>query len=111
MASIYIITASNPNAKKHIDKTIENAISVDDVEVYFTGDELNKVKEIGKIHGYYAWGAKAGQNAINIWNLMQEKDHVLIYQDKHYTYYSKVAFKSHNKEFALKNWGDYSKRV
>lgn len=102
--NIFIITASSPRAKEHIYATIDKPIPKEKVEIYFSESELEEVKKIGNIHNYYAWGAKKGDYNIRIWNIMQRGDYLLVYQNKKYTYYSKIAFKSKNKEFALDNW-------
>ena len=104
MSNIFIITASNPSAKKHVQDTIENPIPPEKVEKHFGSSEIDQVREIGK-SGYYAWGATPGIWNIPHWASMKVGDHVLIYQDKMYTYVTKVAFKARNRDFALANWG------
>lgn len=58
--NIFIITASSPGAREHIYATIDNPIPKEKVEIHFSGSELEEVKKIGNIYGYYAWGAKEG---------------------------------------------------
>lgn len=106
MASgLYIFTASNSAAKDHIRDTIDNAIPSGKVEKYFSEPDLNKIQEIGRKHGYYAWGATPGAQNITRWGSMNAGDHVLVYQDKTYTYYSKVVYKIHHPEMAVEFWG------
>lgn len=105
MNNVFVFTASGTDAKRHISDTIENPIPHMKVEKHFTGKELAKVKEINKKHKYYAWGALPGEGNINTWKKIQIGDHVLVYQNKTYTYYSKVLFKARNADFALDNWG------
>lgn len=102
--NIFIITASSQASKEHIDATIENPIPKEKIEPHFRGADLEQVKKIGRLHGYYAWGAKEGDYNTRTWNRMQTGDHLLVYQNKKYTYYSKIVFKNRNKEFALDNW-------
>jgi hypothetical protein len=102
-SNLYVITASNPSAKQHIDATIEHPIPPGKVEPYFIGDELDQVKKVGISHGYYAWGATPGPINISNWQSMHVGDHVLIYQDKMYTYCTAVVFKQKNRDFALAN--------
>lgn len=103
MNDIFIITASNDAAKEHVRATIENRIDKEKVETHFEGEQLKKIRNIALEDRYYAWGAKPGRGE-TYWRLLQDGDHVLIYQDLHFTYVSKVLFKAHNREFALDNW-------
>jgi len=105
MSNLFIFTACNADAKRHIVDTIDNPIPAEKVEKHFTGDELLQVRKIGVEHGYYAWGATPGERNIPNWEKISQGDHFLIYQDGAYTYYAKVLFKAHNKAFALDNWG------
>jgi hypothetical protein len=105
MTNLFVITASNPEARQHVADTIEHRIRADKVERHFAGDELAEVKKIGIKHGYYAWGAAPGPRNRSTWAKMQIGDHVLVYQNRSYTYYTTVLFKAHNREFALDNWG------
>ena len=105
MKNVFVFTASGTNAKQHIKDTIENPIPHMKVEKHFMGKDLAKVIEINKKHKYYAWGALPGEGNINTWSKMQIGDHVLVYQNKKYTYYSRVLFKARNADFALDNWG------
>jgi hypothetical protein len=106
MTNIFIFTASNAEAKKHLHDTVENPIPPEKVGKHFSGNELTRVREIGeKQHGYYAWGARPGSGNIATWNRMQLGDLVIVYQNGFYTFLSKVLFKAKNKNFAIENWG------
>jgi hypothetical protein len=105
MKNVFIITATNPEAQLHIKDTIERAIPRERVEKFFSGRELEKVKQIGLTHGYYAWGAVPGPRNVPTWEKMQIGDYVLVYQTKTYTYLTKVLFKEQNELFAVENWG------
>ena len=108
MSNLFVITASNPGAMQHVEDTIKNPILADKVERHFAGSELAEVKSIGLKHGYYAWGAMPGPGNVSTWNRLQIGDHILVYQKKKYTYYTRVLFKARNREFALENWGEDS---
>ena len=105
MKNLFVITASSPEARQHVVRTIEKPIRVDKVERHFAGSELSEVKNLGLKHGYYAWGAMPGPRNVPTWDKMQIGDHILVYQNGSYTYYTRVIFKAHNREFALDNWG------
>lgn len=105
MNKIFVITASNPEARQHVEDTIENPIPKEKVEKHFDGEELDQVKKAGERYGYYAWGARPGPNNKIYWESMQTGDHILVYQNGMYTYYTKVVFKARNSDFALDNWG------
>ena len=101
MKNLFVITASNPDAKRHVENTIQRPIPASKVEKHFTGSKLAQVKTIGMEHGYYAWGSMPGDRNIPTWEKIQIGDHILVYQNKDYTYYTRVLFKDQNKEFAL----------
>lgn len=105
MSSLFVITASDADAKQHVRDTIEKQIAPEKVERHFSGDELRRVREIGDVHGYYAWGAIPGSRNERNWKALNDGDHILLYQDGTYTYCARVMFKAHNKEFARENWG------
>ena len=102
--NLYVITASGPVPKEHVEHTIKNSIPPEKVEPYFFDDELKQVQKIGREHGYYAWGAVPGIRNIPNWESMKKGDQVLIYQNKMYTFVAKVALKDQNRDFALTNW-------
>lgn len=105
MKNIFVFTASDQSSKKHMKDTIENQIPSEKVEKHFTAPDLVRVKEIGRKNGYFAWRALPGSGNIRTWSKMQIGDHILVYQNGNYTYYSEVLFKARNTEFALENWG------
>lgn len=105
MNNLFIITASNPDAQLHIRDTIDSPVPVEKAEKHFTGEELKQIRRIDTNHKYYAWGAVPGERNIPTWEKMQVGDHILIYQNKAYTYYTRILFKARNKAFALDNWG------
>jgi len=102
---LYVFTASNQAAKDHIRDTIDNPISPEKVEKFFSGPELIQLQDIGKNQGYYAWGATPGPKNKTTWESMSSGDYVLVYQDGTYTYYSKVVYKVHHREMAVGFWG------
>ena len=104
MENIFVITASGSKPSERLNNTVENPIHKEKVEKYFSGEELENIRNIGMQYGYQLWGAKISSK--NIWEIMQKGDHILVYQNKKYTYYTKVVYKTRNKDLAVELW-DY----
>jgi hypothetical protein len=78
MSQIFVFTAGNPEAQRHMADTIESPI---DEEMVFNSfppsyrKELESIREKG--NGFYAWGAVPGEMNIVGWEAMEGGDHAL----------------------------------
>lgn len=101
---LFVITASNPDAKHHVEKSIANAIDPTICAKHFESAVLDEVTRSSTDGKFYAWGAVPGRRNEPNWNSMQPGDHVLVYQDGRYTYWTQVISKHRNEGFAEELW-------
>jgi len=110
MNNIFVFTANSPEAKKHLDTSIKNAITKE--KVLSTFDEIQH-QDLLKIHdegnGFYAWGDESGSRNIFNWEKIIPGDYVLCVSDNRYRYVSQVIGKYENERFAKEVWGYNSK--
>jgi len=102
---LFVITASNPDAKRHIEKSVANSIDPPICTQHFDGSVLNEVMRKSADGKFYAWGAVPGIRNEPTWNSMEEGDNVLTYQEGRYTYWTRVITKHRNASFAQALWG------
>src|ERR1019366_5061237 len=102
---LFVITASNLDAQRHIEKSIANSIDPTLCTQHFDGAPLEDVKKKSADGKFYAWGALPGERNQPNWEAMQAGDYVLVYQVKHYTYWTRVISKHRNATFAEALWG------
>jgi 5-methylcytosine-specific restriction protein B len=101
---LYIITASNEDAKEHVRKSIANPIDPAICAAHFPNDVLDEVRRKSTDGNFYAWGARPGKRNEPNWNALQEGDFVFLYQDGIYTYWTRVISKHRNAGFAEAIW-------
>ena len=101
---LYIITASNEDAKEHVRKSIANAIDPAICAAHFSNDVLDEVRRKSTDGNFYAWGARPGKRNEPNWNALQEGDCVFLYQDGNYTYWTRVISQHRNSRFAKTVW-------
>jgi len=68
---LFIITASNPDAAEHVQKSISSPIDPALCQQYFDASVLNNVARNSRDANFYAWGAVPGQNNLRNWEKMQ----------------------------------------
>src|SRR5436305_9052339 len=102
---LFVITASNPDAANHVEKSISSAIDPALCQQFFDASFLDRVTHNSRDGNFYAWGAVPGQNNLRNWEKMQTGDHVLLYQKGQYTFWSTVIEKHRNAGFATALWG------
>ena len=93
---LFVITASNADAQRHIGKSIANSIDPALYTQHFDSAVLEDVKQKSADGKFYAWGAVPGERNQPNWSSMQAGDYVLVYQAKHYTYWTRVISKRRN---------------
>src|ERR1035437_4965944 len=102
---LFVITASNPDAQRHIGKSIADSIDPALCTQHFDSAVLEDVRQKSADGKFYAWGALPGERNQPNWSAMQAGDYVLVYQVKHYTYWTRVISKHRNATFAEALWG------
>src|SRR5215472_9109627 len=104
---LFVVTASNPDAKRHIEQTIAHSIDPSICAAHFPANVLDEVKRKSADEQFYAWGARPGEGNQRNWNALQPGDRVLVYQDGVYTYRTEVIAKHRNSSFAEAVWGKH----
>ncbi len=102
---LYVFTAGNQEARKHLHDTIENPIDFNEIEEFFGNDDKEQLRRIDKENRLYAWGAIPGKNNTKLWEKLNPGDYVLCVYDNTYHYIAKVLYKVRNKQCAEKLWG------
>jgi hypothetical protein len=105
MEQLFVITASNVDAQRHIEKSIANSIDPAICTKHFDSPVLEEVTRRSTDGKFYAWGAVPGKRNEPNWNAMQPGDHVLVYQEGRYTYWTRVISKHRKPSFAEDLWG------
>jgi MoxR-like ATPase len=102
---LFVITASNPDAKRHVEKSIANSIDPTICTQHFDSKVLDEVMRTSADGKFYAWGAVPGKKNQPNWSAMRAGDHVLVYQEGRYTYWARVISTHRNAPFAEALWG------
>ncbi len=107
MTQIFVFTAANPDAQRHLKDTIKIPIDEEKVfgKFFWPGqrEELEGIREEGG--GFYAWGAVPGERNTPNWKAMRSGDYVLCAFGNAYHYAARVLGKYANRRFAEEVWG------
>jgi hypothetical protein len=106
MPQIFVFTAGNPEAQRHVADTIERPIYEETVLNSFPPayrQELESIQEEG--NGFYAWGAVPGEMNIARWEAMEGGDYALSSYGNAYRHAARVLAKYDNARFAERVWG------
>ena len=106
MRQIFVFTAGDKDARKHLKDSITNPVPFSvlttqlpqGVAQYFQSLMPNQT-------GFYAWGAVPGERNLPTWKNMQVGDLVLTVFDNQYHYFSSVMGKVHSHALAKEIWG------
>lgn len=101
---LFVFTAANQDAQKHLKDTIENPVPRETIEEYIDATQFVLLDEAAKGE-FYCWGATPGKRNVPTWESIEPGDDVLAYFDKAYHFSSKVVFKTRNEKLAKKLWG------
>jgi len=102
--SLFVLTASNPEAYQHYIDTIERGFPINDIKEFLSEDQYIALRNLCGEEHLKAWGATPGKGNIATWNKMNIGDPILIYRQGNFEYYAFIAFKLHNVEIAKKLW-------
>ncbi len=101
--NIFIFTAGEPSARKHLEYSVSNSIKPELLNKYLAPEIISEVNNGD--NDFYAWGAVKGQRNIPNWNNINQGDYMLTVYDGSYQYVSRVLAKTHNSKLAEKIWG------
>lgn len=103
--NIFVFTASNKEAQKHLQDSILKSVDENIVKEYLSNDIIADIKSKKKFEGFYCWGAVPGKSNERNWGQLKENDYVLTYYDQKIHLYAKVIHKIRNYELAKRIWG------
>src|SRR5207302_5680156 len=101
---LFVITASDPSAREHVEKSIAHPIDPNLCAAHFSEQLLNQVKAQSGDGQLYAWGAIPGRSNTRNWALLRPGDFMILYQTGFYTFVARVITKQKNKAFAKALW-------
>jgi len=106
MSQIFVFTASNRQARQHLDDSILNSVNREIVYQTFSEEDHPRLEEIEqKNNGFYAWGAIPGDQNIPRWKRLDPEDWILCVYDNQYHFAARIIDTFDNEEFAEKVWG------
>jgi hypothetical protein len=106
MRQIFVFTAGDKEARKHLDDSITNPAPFTLLEKELPSQEANYFKSLMPDQsGFFAWGAVPGARNVPTWKSMQVGDLVLTAFDNRYHYFATVVGKLHSKSIAQRVWG------
>jgi AAA domain (dynein-related subfamily)/EVE domain len=102
---IFVITASNDEARRHVELSIANPVDPALPANHFDELTLGPLRVRSEDGQIYAWGALPGKKNLQNWSAMKPGDFVFLYQGGVYTYWSRIISKHRNAPFAKALWG------
>jgi AAA domain (dynein-related subfamily) len=105
MTQIYVFTAGNAEARRHLDDSIRRPVQLERALEFFPREQHEEIARLHNEHGLYAWGAVPGRMNNPLWNLLQINDWVFCVFDSRYRYAARVTAKFDNARFANEVWG------
>lgn len=106
--NIFIFTAGDKNARKHLDDSVISSIKYSLINFYLDSRFISRISSSSSGSSkdeFFAWGAVEGPVNIRNWKKIQSGDYILCVFDNKYQYLSKILDKTINKELAAKIWG------
>jgi hypothetical protein len=105
MTKIFVFTAGNPEARRHLEDSIRRPVSDEFVFDTFSESKREELEQIRRrANGFYAWGAIPGVRNRPNWQSMERGDYVLCVYDATYQYVSRVLGRYENERFAVAVW-------
>lgn len=106
MRQMFVFTAGQPMARKHLTHSISNSVPVVLLEEMLSSSDALYFKSlIEDQDGFYAWGAVPGPRNESTWEEMQAGDVVLTTYANHYRFVSSVIGKVNSSSLATRIWG------
>ena len=106
MRQIFVFTAGDPEARKHLNDSIRNPVSTKLFDECLSVEEAQYFKSLlPDPESFYAWGAVPGKRNKPTWDAMQVGDVVLTVYANQYQFVSSVVGKMNSKTLATRIWG------
>ena len=96
MKQIFIFTAGDLSARKHLDDSIKSPVSFSKLEKNIDKSIIDEKLYLIDKNNIFCWGAMPGKNNIRNWELMKEGDYVVCVYASHYKFISKCTGKIHS---------------
>lgn len=103
--NIFVFTAGDPEARKHLDVSITRAVDIATVRQYVPEEQFAKFEELAAGDGIYAWGAVPGKMNDSYYPALQIGDWVLCVFGARYRFVAKVVHKLDTINLARALWG------
>jgi hypothetical protein len=104
-SEIFVFTASNPAARRHRERTIEQLVGLDEIEPY-AARAARQLRAEG-LEELRCWGSIPGPNNQKSWSRMQPGHWALLYAgDRSFPWLLRVARKARLKQLARNLWGE-----
>jgi len=105
MPKIFVFTAGNPEAQKHLDQSVRKSVDSTMVFEAFESSERSELERIAaEGEGFFAWGALPGPKNIPTWEHMEIGDYIFCAYESAYRYAARILKKYNNAELAEKIW-------
>ncbi len=111
MKQIFIFTAGDLSARKHLDDSIKSPVSFSKLEKNIDKSIIDEKLYLIDKNNIFCWGAMPGKNNIRNWELMKEGDYVVCVYASHYKFISKCTGKIHSPELAKDIWGSVDNKT
>ena len=111
MKQIFIFTAGDLSARKHLDDSIKSPVSFSKLEKNIDKSIIDEKLYLIDKNNIFCWGAMPGKNNIRNWELMKEGDYVVCVYASYYKFISKCTGKIHSPELAKDIWGSVDNKT
>lgn len=105
---LFWFTASDPSAKSHYEKTVENKVDLRKMSSIISKKDVDELRNRNLFGNVNMWGAVSGKSNKKNWEEMNEGDYVFGYQKGVFKHFGEVKFKLHNRDLAQNIWGTNS---
>ncbi|WP_158899728.1 AAA family ATPase [Burkholderia sp. L27(2015)] len=103
--NIFVFTAGDPEARKHLDVSITRPIDATTVRENVGPEHLEVLEKISRDEGLYAWGAVPGKMNNSYYPALEVGDWMLCVFGAKYRFVAKVVYKVDSINLARALWG------
>jgi energy-coupling factor transporter ATP-binding protein EcfA2 len=103
--NVFVFTASNQSAQKHLKDTVEKSVEESTLKEFLSDLDFKMLSAAAGDEGYFCWGATPGTNNERNWNQIEVGDKILSYWNSKYHHISTIIYKVRNVKLATKLWG------
>lgn len=102
---LYYFTASDKDARKHLEDTIKNPFNIGEFSFLLDESTLKLLSDNNSSNYVNMWGATPGSSNILRWGKLKAGDFILAYSEGTFLYFGEVFGKTHNTDLAREVWG------